>query len=326
MQKNKWYIVLFVSLLLAACSDSPDIDVVVHECAPMPSPRASATCCVVGGKAYVFGGRDKDSTLLNDLWRYTPETDQWENLGTTPLSPRVHPTSCVLDNKIYIGLGYNGGSIYDTTSYKTDFWEYTPATQQWKRLRDYPNHYTDDATAFTGEGELYIGYGFFRNYRRDMFRYSIADDRWDSIDVKVSMHGYPTRSFGGTGCTCQQRHFMGTGFYRRSLDWWAELVDGTHWEERTPVSGRTRTLAASTASENYIYVSAGFHHGGVNTTGEVLRDIRRYDPQTDKWTYVAILPEGIINHISFAIGKRVFFGLGETEDWKVTDRVYYVEE
>lgn len=291
----------------------------------MPSPRASATTFVIDGKAYLFAGRDADGLSHNDLWRYSPETDTWEDLGETPLRARVHASACVADGKVYIGLGFIGRYSRDT-SYLQDWWEYTPQTQQWKQLANYPNSYTDHATAFAGEGELYVGYGFCWNYRRDFFRYDIAADRWDSIDVNVPFHGYPTRSFGGTGCSCQGRHFMGTGFYKGSLSWWAELVDGTHWEARKEVPGRTRTLAASAATKDYIYLSAGMHYGGVNTTGEVLRDIRRYDPQTDRWTFVATLPEGLINHVSFAIGKRVFVGLGETEEWQVTDKLYYFEE
>ena len=291
----------------------------------MPSPRASATAFVVDGQAYVFAGRDGEGKPLNDLWRYTPETDSWEDLGETPLRERVHASACVADGKVYIGLGFCGRYSQDT-SYLQDWWEYTPRTQQWKRLANYPNSYTDCATAFVGEGVLYVGYGFCWNYRRDFFRYDIDSDRWDSIDVQVGFHGYPTRSFGGTGCTCQRRHFMGTGFYKGSLNWWAELVDGTHWEPRAEVPGRTRTIAATTATKDYIYLSAGMHYGGVNTTGEVLRDIRRYDPQRDQWTLAAMLPEGLINHISFAIGKRVFIGTGETEDWVITDKMYYFEE
>lgn len=311
---------------MIACSDSPDMELLIHECAPMPSPRASATCFVYDGQAYLFGGRDSSGIYQNDLWRYTLSTDSWENIGVTPLSPRVNATACVHGDKVYIGLGYIGGSIYEDVSYPNDWWEYTPATKSWKQLASYPNHNTDCATSFAGENELYVGYGFREYYRRDMFRYSIATNHWDSIDVNVPSGGFPPRSFGGTGCTWKGRHFMGTGYYKHSLNWWAELVDGTHWEQRAAVPGKERNTAATAASEAYIYISGGFHSGGVNTTGEVLRDIRRYDPTTDKWQYVAILPEGLFNHISFALGNRVFFGLGETEEWQVTNRIYYVEE
>ena len=323
MKRGFWYII--TGLLLAACSQQPELEVTLHECSPIPSPRACATAFVANGDAYIFAGRDSLGQALNDLWRYDAETDTWTSLGQTPLSPRVNATACVTDEKVYIGLGFKGKYGVDSC-YMRDWWEYEPATNQWTRLADYPNSYSDKATSFAGDGELYVGYGFCWNYRRDMFRYTIAENRWDSIDVQAGMFDYPTRSFGGTGCTCQHRHFMGSGYYRHSLDWWAELVDGKHWEERTPIPGKTRTLAASAATENHIYVTCGLHYGGVNTTGDVLRDIRRYDPMTDKWQYVAVLQEGMYNHCCFVIGKRVFVGLGEGLDEKITSKLYWFEE
>lgn len=317
---------LIISILFVACTSQPDLNLTVHSCAPTPFARACATVFVVGDQAYVFGGReDSTDVSFNDLWVYSPQTDSWTSLGTTPLRPRVNATACVHEGTVYIGLGFAGGKSADSL-YLRDWWAYKPSTNSWTALADYPNSYTDHATAFAGNDALYVGYGFCWQYRRDMFRYDIATNKWDSIDVEVSFHGYPTRSFGGTGCTCQGRHFMGTGFYRYSLDWWAELVDGTHWEKRTPVPDKTRTVAASTATDDYIYVSGGIHYGGVNTDGEVLQDIRRYDPHTDQWTYVGLFPKGIMNHISFSIGKRVYFGLGETDDWKVQNTLYYIEE
>lgn len=311
-------------LLWAGCQEQPQMEVKLHECAPMPSPRASATCFVAGNEAYIFGGRDRQDNLRHDLWKYNTATDTWDSIGEAPMIGRVNPSSCVKDGKVYIGLGFNGKHGRDS-SYLKDWWEYTPATNAWKKLADYPNHYTDDATSFTGEDALYVGYGFCWNYRRDMFRYTIATDTWDSIDVEAGFMDFPTRSFGGTGCTCDRRHFMGTGYYRYSLNWWGEF-DGHHWHERASVPGRARTLAASAATEKYIYVSGGVHYGGVNTTGEVLNDIRRYDPQQDGWTYVAVMNEGLMNHVCFAVGKHVYIGLGENQDEQLNDKMYYFEE
>lgn len=322
--KSKKFIVALWAVVLLSCSQQPELDVTLHESAVMPSPRASAVSFVVDDKAYVFAGRDSRGMYLNDLWCYDPATDEWTKIGASPMRARVNATACVKDDKVYIGLGFQGKHGRDT-SYLRDWWEYIPATNQWTQLADYPNEYTDRATCFVGENELYVGYGFCWNYRRDMFRYDIVTNRWDSIDVGVSFQGYPTRSFGGTGCTCQKRHFMGTGYYRQSLDWWAEF-DGQHWSKRSAVPGRARTLAASTATNKYIYVTAGIHYGGITTDGEVLRDIRRYNPEDDRWTYVAVLPQGLINHNCFAIGKRVYAGLGENEDWKINDKLYWFEE
>ena len=136
--------------MLMACSESPEMDVKLHACAPIPSPRASATCFVVGDQAYVFAGRDSAGTSLNDLWRYTPETDKWENLGTTPLAPRVNATACVHEGTVYVGLGFLGRYSKDS-SYLRDWWSYEPASQKWTQLADYPNFYTDCATSSSGK-------------------------------------------------------------------------------------------------------------------------------------------------------------------------------
>ena len=325
MKRFRYIVGTVVLLAMIGCQNTPDLDRTVRTCAPMPEGRACATTFVVDHVAYVFAGRDSAGTAHNDLWLYSPADDQWVSLGATPLKARLNATACVHNGRVYIGLGFNG-RYGNGESYLRDWWEFTPATGIWKQLADYPNDYTDCATAFVGEDELYVGYGFCWNYRRDMFRYTIAENRWDSIDVGVSFHGYPTRSFGGTGCTCGGRHFMGTGYYRHSLNWWAELVDGTHWEKRAEVPGRTRNLAASAATDRYVYVCGGMHFGGMNTNGEVLQDVRRYDPQKDQWQWVAVMPQGLLNHVCFAIDGKVYWGLGEDDEWHVKKQLYCIEE
>ena len=317
----------------------------VHECAAMPSPRACACCFAVDDKVYIFAGRDSLGAAMNDLWQYDTQTDQWLSMGETPLSARVNAAACVCDGKVYIGLGFRGqqGKYGNDTTYLRDWWEYLPDNGTWRRLADYPNSYTNRTTCFVDNDRLMVGYGFQWNYRRDMFCYDIATNHWDSIDVGAGFFDFPTRSFGGTGCTCQGRHFMGSGYYNGSLDWWGELVadgegqkSGTpdsdknsvpgEWIKRAKIPGGGRTLAASCATQDYIYLCGGMHYGGVNTTMRGLQDIRRYDPQTDTWTWVGTIPKGLINHIGFAVGHRVYFGLGETTDTKINDRLYYIEE
>ena len=68
------------------------------------------------------------------------------------------------------------------------------------------------------------------------------------------------------------------------------------------------------------------HYGGVTTDGEVLQDIRRYEPNTDTWQWVGIMPQRLFNHICFAIQGKVYFGLGEDENWHVNNKLYSIEE
>ena len=307
----------------------------VSLCSPMPEGRACATVFVADGKAYVFAGRDASGKALNDLWCYSPETDIWTDLGTTPLSPRVNATACVCGSEVYLGLGFNGR--YGTDSaYMRDWWQFVPATNSWIRLADYPNSYTDRAASFASDGAVYAGYGFCWNYRRDMFRYDIPANRWDTVDTGASYKGYPVRSFGGCGAVCRGEIYFGTGYYRNSLDWWARLqcsqndpateVPEYEWKRCRTVPGRTRTLAACAATDSFIYLCGGTHFGGVNTTGEVLCDIVRYDPDTDTWKTVGVMPQRLMNHVCFAIGKTVYFGLGENENLQTTNALYKIEE
>src|SRR5258708_3273580 len=89
----------------------------------------------------VFGGIDNAGHLLNDLWSYSPETGQWNQLtaagvvgscnsGTIP-SPRMN-AAMVWDNVnqqvlLYGGLGSNN-------RYLGDLWSYAPSTGTWTEI------------------------------------------------------------------------------------------------------------------------------------------------------------------------------------------------
>lgn len=328
---------IIVLLICVGCSVSQP-EQSVQTCSVLPSPRACATCFVYGDKAYVFGGRDASDNCLSDLWCYDPVTDSWTDLGSTPLTPRLNATACVTNDAVYIGLGYVGGrsnrGYYQDTAYLCDWYRLQPETMTFTPLAPYPNNATDRAISWAyTDKQLYVGYGFRYNYSRDIFRYDIPSDRWDSIDTHVSYMGYPSRSFGGTGAVCQGRMFGGTGYRRYSLNWWAELIpeqgSDARWDKRRDVPSPERTLAACAATDNYIYLAGGLHYGGVNTTGQYLSDVLRYNPAADRWQRVASLPEPLFNHVAFRIGNAVYFGLGETwqnDALRITPNLYCLHE
>ncbi len=318
-----------IAILMVACHPiEPDIQFTITPCASMPSARAAATCFVIGNHAYILCGRDSAGVYCNDMWQYNSVTDSWTHLGTTPLTSRVNATACVYEGKAYVGLGFNG--IYNNTnSYLTDWWCYDPLLNQWTRLQDYPATTSDRAVCLVGDGELYVGYGFNWTYERDMYRYDIATNKWQYIDVHLDRkpHTFPTRSFGGVGATCQNRHFVGTGFRGHSLNWWGEWLPEGQWVKRQHVPGAKRTLAACTASDQHIYVIGGMYFGGVNTDGKLLADILQYDPQNDSWIHVGNIPSGgLINHLAFYINQDIYLGLGENEDLTLCNQLYRLHE
>ena len=317
-----------IATLTSACSNlDPDIQLSITECAPMPASRATAVSFVIDGNAYIFGGRDSLDNYCNDMWKYDAANDTWESLGTTPLKGRVNATACVHNGVAYIGLGFNG-TYNDSGSYLSDWWKFIPKTNQWEQLSPFPSNETAHAISFVGENKLYIGYGFKRTYERNMYCYDIETNSWKFIDVYLDRNPltFPIRSFGGVGFTCQNRHFAGTGFRQHSLNWWGEFLPQGEWIRWKNVPHK-RTLAACTATDEYIYVIGGMYYGGVNTCGQVLNDILRYNPKFDTWQQVGTLPlTGLINHVTFSIDKCIYVGLGEDENIKITNRLYCIYE
>ena len=319
-----------MTLAIVSCDNSYlDTQLQIKQCASIPTPLASATCFVMADKTYVLFGRDQQGIYQNGLWQYDSASDTWTDLGETPMTPRVNATACVYDGIAYIGLGFNG-KYNNSTGYLTDWWSYNPTTNTWKQLSDYPANTTARAISMVGDGELYVGYGFCWTYERDMYRYHIETDTWNLIDVQLDRKAFtfPMRSFGGVGCTCQGRHFAGTGFRAYSLNWWGELDPiNAQWIKRKNVPSYKRTTAACTATKNYVYVIGGMYFGGVNTDGKVLTDIQQYDIHADNWCHVGNLPSGgRMNHIAFSIGNKVYVGLGENEDIEVCGDLYCIYE
>ena len=76
-----------------------------------------------------------------------------------------------------------------------------------------------------------------------------------------------------------------------------------------------------------MYVFGGRYFAGEMTGGEVFGYIWRYDPTDDEWSRGGAMPCGKAeNQIAFAIGNKVYFGLGEDEEGRTINKLYCIEE
>ena len=178
--------------MFCSCRPTEQIELVTRSCAPMPKGRASACCCTLDGKAYVFGGRDAAGQYCNDLWAYDPIGDTWTALGSAPLLPRVNATMAAVGGQLYVGLGYAADHAYRDTAYLRDWWTYSPATGNWTRCNDYPTANTVAVSSYTVDGYIYALYGFGYGYTKDIFRYDINADTWTQVE-RVSDRAWPHR-------------------------------------------------------------------------------------------------------------------------------------
>lgn len=321
-------IICCLIVLISCRPTAPQLDLSVRQCASAPEGRACAAVFVVADKAYIIGGRLSDGTYCDHILCYNIADDEWTDLGAAPFKPRVNATACTLNGKGYVGLGFAGGSIYDDKNRYTDFWQFDPQNNQWQQLADFPSPNSDRGVALTEDGYIHIGYAFAHNYRRDFYTYDIADNSWQMIEQHIGDFDYPSRAFAACGATCSGRHFVGTGFRKESLDFWAEFFpQEARWRKCKEVPGGGRHDAACTATDNYIYVVGGCHYGDPLTNGYYFDDILRYSPATDEWAMCATIPAGKLqNMITFTYKGKVYFGLGEDAENNITDKMYCIEE
>ena len=315
-----WLLVLFIS-----CRHDVELPPIsLQECEPMPNAVAAGCSYTYNNEIYIFGGRLLDGKHTNQHWRYTPQSDTWTKLESAPLKARVSCSACVVDECAYIGLGYSG-YIHRDSSYLCDFWKYNLITHEWKRLADYPANTTVKNCFVKGDGCIYALYGFNRQFTQDVYRYDIEKDQWDKMDVYAPAS--VPRAMDVVGASCQERHFIGTGFNHGSLRFWAEWnPEKQQFLPRKQILGMGRNAASCCATDEYVYLIGGRHYGDTLTTGFFYSSIQRYTPQEDKWEYVGDMPYEAENMVVECVGGTIYVGMGENPKGIIQNYWYKIEE
>lgn len=309
------YIVLLASVVLCSCGQ-PDITKdlrSIERCSEAPVAISSAGCFAYEGKGYVIGGRTNSYTPTNHLYCYDPQRDEWSDLGETALKPCIRPRAATVGDQVYMGLGMNGKVLIDST-YIRQWWRWTPATNQWDTMADYPSDRTVGPAVAADERYVYACYGGKQNFERWIFRYDTQTDEWTKMaDGLDRMASYPPRANSITGAVCGGRLYIGSGYFRTSEDFWVEAEcrdDSVIWHRCTPLNGKRHNAVAAT-DDRSIYIAGGHYYGGTLTTGMLYDDILRYDPEKDRWTRIGHLPDGgRENMTGWVIDGYLYIGLG----------------
>ena len=109
------------------------------------SKRDGAAVFVIGGKLYLFGGINNE-TSPSDMQCYDPATLNWTKVlelkNTDRTSdddkydniPRSYGSTFVINGKGYVVLGNRAGTTNNTV------YEYDPATNKWQQKTGHPRH------------------------------------------------------------------------------------------------------------------------------------------------------------------------------------------
>ena len=301
---------------------------VAERCADLPHGLTASAHFMVDGEAYIFGGRTENSDFSNCMYKYDCTQDQWNIVETNiPLKPCVRPRAISVGDKVYIGLGAYGKVLIDST-YLQDWWEWTPQSNEWKQLTDYPSNRTVGPVVFSDNRYIYMAYGGMQNFERWIFRYDISQDEWLKLSDGIDrMATYPPRAHSAAGTNCGNRFFLGAGFFRGSHDFWVEMEfvnDSVIWHRKSSLPSK-RHNAVAISDGRYIYVAGGSYHGGTVTTGKVYDDILRYDPINDQWEFWAKLPDGgRENMVGWICNDTLYIGLGSDKYNRPCKQLYRI--
>lgn len=287
----------------------------------MPSPKASAVACAIGEDVYILGGRDTTSKKL--LWCYHSATKQWDSIvPPKAFKARVNAAITSDGESLYMGLGFTTGKAYNDKRYLRDWWRFQPSTHTWTQLANYQEQTTVKTITTYHNDNIYVVYGNGFSPSDDCFQYDIAQNAWKQI---TTWEDLPNSTLGMTGAATQNRLYIGLGKADgkwSSIDW-----QSNSWNRENDFPGGTRTLAAATATDSYIYVAGGRYFAGTETGGKLYSDVWRFNTKEEFWEYVGELPSGKAeNLVGFTLNNQACFGLGEDMDQHLISEIYTIDE
>lgn len=204
---------------------------------------------------------DDDSDTLLGNWKERSVFD-----GT----PRSNATSFVIDNKGYMGTGYDGDD------YLNDFWEYNIEGDFWAQKADFPGIARSSAVGFSINSEGYIGIGYDGDDElSDFWKYNASFNTWEQV---ADFLGGPRRS--AVGFAAEGKGYIGTGYDgdNDKKDFWKYDPVLDEWNELVGFGGNKRRDATTFTVDGKVYLGTGV------SNGLYIDDFWEFNPQTELWT------------------------------------------
>ena len=203
--------------------------------------------------------------------------------------------------KAYVGLGYDGDD------YLSDFWEYDPDLNFWKRLADFPGVSRTNAVAFATNNKGYIGTGYDGSDElKDFWEYDPTSNTW----TQVASFGGSAR-YGAVAFGVNNKGYVGTGYDGNFLkDFWEYDPSANAWNQIVSIPGSKREEAVAFVIDGLAYVGTG------SNNGVHVQDFWEFNPTTGVWTQKQDLDEDDdyridrSSGVAFAMNGFGYVGLG----------------
>jgi N-acetylneuraminic acid mutarotase len=178
-----------------------------------------------------------------------------------------------IDNKAYVGLGYNGDTYF------TDLYEYDISLGFWKTKASFTGVPRERAVAFSLNGKAYIGLGYNRDEDkeelRDFWEYDPAADTWTQMNDFGGSARYNAVAFA-----IDNKGYVGTGNDGANYngDFWEYDPADDSWTEIISYPGNKREEATAFVLEGKAYLCTGRNNGVTDI------DFWQFDAEAKTWT------------------------------------------
>jgi len=275
------------------------------------SPRYGTVSFMINNIGYIGTGYTSESVQrAKDFWAYDATSKIWSQMAPFAGTGRNDAVAFVAGGKAYVGTGYDGVTTIDN-GYKKDFFQYTPATNTWKAIADFPGSPRQYASAFSVGDNGYVGLGWNRNlgFYQDIYKYNAASDTWTEM---ATFLGGKRR--GATAFTIGEIAYVGFGLTNSNInarDLYQFEANGNGgkgaWTQKTVFNDDNgdfppgRDNASSLVINNLGYIVGG---------GTGLSDVWEYNPGTDKWAEKTRFPGSRGSAAAFVVNNIGYFGTG----------------
>lgn len=219
--------------------------------------------------------------------------------------PRSNAFSFVLNNRVYVGTGYNDDA---DDEYLNDFWMYDPGSDFWVKVADFPGEGRTSAVSFVIDGKAYVGTGYNGKEKlKDFWEYDPSANVWTR---KADFGG--SARYGAVGFALGNKGYLGTGYDGNdNRDFWVYDPSTDQWSQTVSMGGSKRKNASVFILDGKAYICAGINNGVYQT------DLWQFDPATTTWTQKVDLDDDddwtIIRNlgVAFSLNGKGYVGLGD---------------
>jgi len=310
------------TLCLLRCSGSDDDDIEGNWskiATPSTSIRGGCVSFVLNGQGYFglgYNGAASSSSAARgyktDFWSFNGSV--WDNSITAfPGTPREQAVAFTVNNKVYVGLGYND----DTEKTLADFWEYDPDQHTWSQIGDFPLA-LQNAVAFVVDGRVFVGTGRKDdgNWENRFWEFNASDRTWPSTpfttipgDLREGAFAFvisSTAYVGGgfSNSTYFKDMYLFTPGSESAMKGYAlnNDSDNNYYDEFIAAVGRENTITL---------VDNGMAYFATGANPSALTSVYQYDPAAETWTQKTAYEGAARTHaVGFVFNNRMILGTG----------------